>query len=112
MTAVLERTPSVLQSARYANWVLAALNEREALVLAPHLEAVELPARRTLERRGKLIEHVYFLDRGVAALSVDAKSLRPVAVGLIGREGFVGVARASGLRCSQWDTQMQVAGAG
>jgi CRP-like cAMP-binding protein len=112
MTIVLERAPSALQAARPANWVLAALSEREAPALASHLEAVELPARRTLERCGKFIEHVYFLDRGVAALSVDMKNLRPVSVGLIGREGLVGVARASGLRCSQWDTQMHVAGAG
>jgi CRP-like cAMP-binding protein len=75
--------------ASMANKLLARLSRADARLLEPHLEAVDLPVRKPLQARNKRVEQVYFLDSGVA--SVVANGERAIEVGMIGREGMVGV---------------------
>lgn len=95
------------------NRLLAALSETDAGFLLPLLEAVDLPVRRTLETPDKRIDHVYFLDRGIASV-VGSGNHDGVAVevGLIGREGMSGATVVMGNHRSPQATYMQAPGAG
>src|SRR4051812_19240719 len=76
-----------------ANRLLAALPSREYGRLAPHLEPVPLRFRAVLREPGEPISHVYFPSGGVVSqlLILDGKG--GVEVGLVGREGMVGLSR-------------------
>src|SRR5262245_40919884 len=94
------------------NRILAALNEQDAERISSHLERIDLPRRRYLERRDRSIDYIYFPDSGVASVVADAANLRSVEVGMIGREGVTGIAVSLGVSKSPHDTFMQVPGAG
>jgi CRP-like cAMP-binding protein len=92
------------------NRLLASLSSQDRELLEPDLEAVDLPFRRSLARRNRRIEHVYFVDTGLASIVAD--SPQPIEVGLIGREGMSSVGVLLGSDRSTQDIYMQVAGAG
>lgn len=94
-----------------SNRLLARLSRADAALLAPHLQAVELPVRRQLQARNRRVEQVYFPDSGVA--SVVANGQRPIEVGMIGREGMTGISAVlgNGDRVPH-ETYMQIAGRG
>jgi CRP-like cAMP-binding protein len=106
----LTQTDLVSSSAlRKANAVLAALSDADATLLAPHMQAVELPREYRLERRGRPSDFVYFIDRGVAC-TLGAES-HGVEIGMIGPEGFAGVSAVMGASHSPHDVQMIAVGA-
>ena len=94
------------------NQILSRLSAADFALLAPHLEVVDLPTPRQLERRNKPIEHVYFLDSGFASVVANGQEDRSIEVGLIGREGMTGVAVILGTDRSPNETFMQLAGSG
>jgi hypothetical protein len=59
-----------------SNWLLSRLSRADAQLLEPHLSAVDLPVRKQLEARKKRVEHVYFLNTGLA--SVVANGGHPI----------------------------------
>jgi CRP-like cAMP-binding protein len=64
----------------------------EYAALAKHMVPVELPLAKRLSEPNQPIEFVYFLNSGL--ISTDAVTMKgeQVEVGLIGREGFSGLA--------------------
>ena len=94
------------------NRLLAALSSADSKLLLPHLDRMALPLRHTLEEADKPIEHIYFLEDGIASVvSLDAED-DEVEVGLIGREGMSGVVVLLGDHQTPHRTYMQVAGSG
>ncbi len=85
------------------NSILLALSDADSALLAPHLQLVELPREQRLERRGRVADHVYFIERGVACATAGDGG---VEVGMIGREGVVGVPTLLGAQLSPYDVQM------
>ena len=95
------------------NHVISTLNEADLNLMKSYLQPVELPQRTFLERRGKPINHVYFLARGFASLVIDARESVSVEVGLIGNDGLTGLSVVLGASDPAYhDTFMQVGGAG
>src|SRR5260221_10306411 len=94
------------------NHILSRLSPADFGLFASHLEAVDLPVPRQLERRNKVIEHVYFPDSGFASVVANGQEDRSIEVGLIGREGMTGVAVILGTDRSPNETFMQLAGDG
>jgi len=94
------------------NRILLRLSPREIGLLAPHLEAVDLPVRKKLEISNKPIEHVYFIESGLACVVARAPGGRSVEIGMIGREGITGLAVIMGTDRSPHETFMQLEGAG
>ena len=92
------------------NSVLSALSAADAGFLAAHLHLVDLPREQRLERRGRPAEFVYFIERGVACTLADDVGGHGVEIGMIGREGFVGVSAALGATHSPHDVQMLASG--
>jgi CRP-like cAMP-binding protein len=77
---------------RPRNIILSQLPADEYAALAKHLVPVELPLDKRLSEPNQPIEFVYFLNSGL--ISTDAVTVKgeQVEVGLIGREGFSGLA--------------------
>jgi CRP-like cAMP-binding protein len=76
----------MVQYASQPNLILARLSSADLRLLQPHLEPVDLPLRKVLERRGKPIKYIYFPESGFASVVANGDE-RPIEVGLIGREG-------------------------
>lgn len=94
------------------NLLLERLNASDRTSLESQLEPIDLPLRHYLEHRNRKIEHIYFVDYGIASVVAHGAHRGDVEVGLIGREGISGLAVVMGTDRSPNDTFMQVAGAG
>ncbi|MBZ5658153.1 MAG: Crp/Fnr family transcriptional regulator [Acidobacteriia bacterium] len=82
------------------NLILLGLPLQERELIWPKLELVRLKTHQVLHETGDALKSAYFCDTGlVSILSVfpDGKS---VEVGLIGKEGFVGLPLVAGFRTS------------
>jgi CRP-like cAMP-binding protein len=77
----------------------------------PGLERVELAFGQVLHSAGKRIAHVYFPTTALISLISDAKGDVAVELGVIGRDGMVGVAIALGEELSGARAIVQGAGA-
>lgn len=95
-----------------SNRILSRLSRQEFALLEPHLEAVDLPVRKTLEARRKRIDQVYFIESGFASVVANGTNKPSIEVGIIGREGMTGLAIVMGHDRAQHDTYMRVAGHG
>ena len=72
-----------------ANRILSRLAPRDYALLQPHLEFVRLPRGARLQIRNRRIDHVYFMESGIA--SVMSGSHDNVEIAMVGREGMIGV---------------------
>jgi CRP-like cAMP-binding protein len=72
------------------NRLLAALSPDDYARLEPMLERVALELQATLVAANEPIRYVYFPESGIVSSIADLEQER-VEVGVIGREGFVGV---------------------
>lgn len=72
------------------NRLLAALSPDDFARLAPSFETVSLPLRETLIVPGERITHAHFVEDGLVSLIADTAEGR-IEIGLVGREGLVGV---------------------
>jgi CRP-like cAMP-binding protein len=99
-----------LQSVQPRNRLLGALPAGDWKRLRASLEFVELPVRETLIPAGSVITHAYFVEGGVVSLVQNLSDGAAVEVGLIGREGFVGVPLALGARTCPSEANVQLAG--
>ena len=94
------------------NLILSRLSKTDFGLLAPHLEAVDLPVRKVLERRQRPIRAIYFPESGFASVVANGADKRPIEVGLIGREGMTGLAVVLGHDRPDQETYIQAAGHG
>jgi CRP-like cAMP-binding protein len=98
------------QQSSLRNQLLAGLSP-EDFAPQPHLEPVELALRRVLIEPNQPIEHVYFHERGYTSVTTNGHGSK-IEVGLIGREGMVGVPVALGVRTTPLQFFVQLAGDG
>jgi CRP-like cAMP-binding protein len=73
------------------NRLLATLSPADFRLLQPQLEPVPLPVRTCLSEPNMPIEHVYFLEEGIASVVATTPQDRRIEVGIIGREGLTGL---------------------
>jgi CRP-like cAMP-binding protein len=81
-----------VNSTRPRNIILSQLPADEYAALAKHLVPVELPLNKRLSEPNQPIEFVYFLNTGLISTDAVTERGEQVEVGLIGREGFSGLA--------------------
>jgi hypothetical protein len=75
----------------YKNRVLASLPASDITRLAPHLSPVIFKRNQTLHDPGQRVDTVYFLEEGICSIVVSMGNGSTVEVGIIGRDGFVGL---------------------
>src|SRR5215211_8555744 len=92
------------------NRVLNFMSVGDRQLLTPHLKHVELMLRQTLEKANQPIEHVYFLEDGIASVVGDSKTFGQIEIGIIGREGVSGLQVILGNDRSPYETFIQVPG--
>lgn len=83
-----------------ANSLLAALPYKDYQHLLPGLEAVTLAFGDTIYEPGAIIRHVYFPSDSLISLLTLVEGHLALEVGLIGREGILGVSLALGVNIS------------
>jgi CRP-like cAMP-binding protein len=100
------------QTASTRNRILAALSAADAERLRPHLERVSLPLHQVLIERHQPIEHVHFLEAGLSSDTATTDQGEEMEVGMIGREGLVGLAVVHEMDRTSNRSFMQVGGEG
>jgi CRP-like cAMP-binding protein len=75
---------------RYQNALLAALSDEVLQRLAPHLKKVDLRQGEVLHEADSPPNHVFFLEEGVAALSVTSPEGVDLSLSIVGNESTVG----------------------
>jgi len=97
---------------RSSNKLLESLSTDDFDLLEPHLESVTLGLRKYLERPNRRIEAVYFPEAGFASVVAVQSNGKEVEVGLIGREGMIGLPIVLGNHRSPHATYVQAPGKG
>lgn len=93
------------------NSLLSKLSKADFGLIAPDLEAVEMPRRFELETRRMRVQSVFFVDSGLA--SVVGNGVQTIEVGLFGREGMSGLSVVlSNESFAPYQTFMQIGGNG
>lgn len=92
------------------NRLLAALPASEYQRLAPQLELVELSRDQVLYAEGELISHVYFLNQGLVSLVSIMENGSIVEVGLVAKEGMVGMPVCWGGNTTTTSAMVQIPG--
>ena len=92
------------------NRLLLALPQEELDRLRPNLEAVDLPLGQMLLRPNELIDYVYFPQEGMVSLVLQLEDGSVIEVGVIGREGMVGVLAPLGATAMSGEARVQMAG--
>jgi len=86
------------------------LPRRDLKRLLPHLESVPLTLGQVLYEPGARIRHCYFPTEGVVSLLTVLEAQKAAEVGMVGREGLVGMSAAVGLNVSQLRAVVQGTG--
>jgi CRP-like cAMP-binding protein len=95
-----------------SNVILLSLPNKEYNLLRPHLEFVNLPQYEIVEEPGEKIDFAYFLNDGMISLVALSRDGRSVEVGIVGREGMVGMSLLAGLQRGIFRAIVQMAGSG
>jgi CRP-like cAMP-binding protein len=93
-----------------ANRILLSLSQKECSVVLPQLEFVRLKLQQVLHEAGETIKSGYFVNSGLMSILAVQPDGKTVEVGLIGREGFVGLPLLVGYNSSP--TRVMVQGDG
>ena len=94
------------------NRLLATLAPADFSLLEPQLERVPLPAGMRLIEPNTPIEHVYFLEQGIASVVATTPQDHRIEVGIIGREGLTGVPVLLGTDRTPHECFIETAGEG
>jgi CRP-like cAMP-binding protein len=95
---------------KVANSLLAALSGKNYQRLLPGLEPVTLNFGDVLYETGQKMQHVYFPDNSLVSLLTVVNGRMALEVGMVGREGMVGIPLALGTDVSPVRALVQGAG--
>ena len=83
------------------NRLLAGLSQEDLALLTPHMQRVEFEQRIVLYDVGSPLDHVYFMEQGVASIITMMENGASIEVGMIGLEGMVSVSAMLGDKVSK-----------
>ena len=82
------------------NLILRSLPQKESAQLSSALEFVRLKLHQVMHESGETIKSGYFLNSGLGSVLTTQPDGKTVEVGLIGKEGFVGLPVIFGFKTS------------
>jgi CRP-like cAMP-binding protein len=94
------------------NILLLRIPEREFSAIKPFLQFKNFKNANWLEREGRPIKAVYFLNSGLGSMIVETSDGRSVEVGVAGREDMIGLPFVVGVDEFSYSVVMQVPGDG
>ncbi len=95
-----------------ANTILLSLPERERNIVFAKCQFVDLPKHFLVHEMDGPIKFCYFINGGLVSILSVMASGKSVEVGLLGREGFIGLPITAGFTTSPTRAIMQVGGHG
>jgi CRP-like cAMP-binding protein len=98
--------------AEYQNRILCSLPRAEIARIQSKLEPVLLPQNKVLLTPDAKILYAYFLEEGMASIVITMRNGASVEVGIVGREGLVGLPALFGTGQIPTHTFMQIGGSG
>jgi CRP-like cAMP-binding protein len=101
---------SPTKSLPIANQLLAALPKKDYQKLQPHLEEVPLVFEEVLYQPNVPLNDVYFPNSGIVSLLAGVNERSTLEVGLVGKEGVVGLGVFMGVNSSMNRAVVQGAG--
>lgn len=101
---------SVTLSEAVNNRLLAMLDTDVLTRILPKLTPITLESRRPIYAQGGPIDHVYFLTTGMVSMVTNLADGMQAEVGLIGRDGMVGITLISGTQASFVEAMVQMPG--
>src|SRR4051794_31322579 len=99
-------------ASRFTNRLLQTLSADDLALLAPHLEPIDMPVHRDMEKPNRRIEDVFFMETGIASVVGQQPNGAVAEIGLVGYEGMSGTAIVLGTDRSPHSTYIQVKGTG
>ena len=99
------------QQISIGNRLLASLSRRTSRALQPHLEPVSLELRQVLIEPNTAHRHIYFPEAGMSSVTNNSSDGK-IEVGVVGREGMVGLPIVLGIDQTPYEHFMQIAGHG
>lgn len=96
-------TPSYVR-----NRILRSLRSEDLQNLLPRLENLTLPLHAIIQKPEQVIEYVYFIETGTISMIAALEDGTESEVGLVGREGIVGIPLALGAAVSDLEALVQV----
>jgi CRP-like cAMP-binding protein len=94
------------------NSILLSIPDVEFQAIRNDLEFLELPQHKVLHEPKQRLEFLYFLNSGMVSLVFCTRNRETVEVGVVGKEGFIPIPAAAGLRTSPHQAVMQITGDG
>jgi CRP-like cAMP-binding protein len=92
------------------NEILRELPRNEAGTIFPKLELIRLQPRQVLHDAGDTLRSAYFCNTGLISILSVLSDGKTVEVGLVGREGAVGLPLIAGFRTSATRSVVQIEG--
>ena len=99
-----------IQAEIIRNRLLAVLPPNDLAALAEHFRPVELPRKRVIYEVGAPLDQVYFIEKGVASVMTMMADGASSEVGMVGREGVIGISALLGGQSSAQHVVMQLPG--
>jgi len=90
------------------NKILLGLPPKEAEMLIPKLEFVRLKVHHVLHEPGDTLKSAYFPNSGLVSILSVFPDGKCVEVGLVGREGFIGLPLVAGFRTANTRAVIQI----
>jgi CRP-like cAMP-binding protein len=87
----------------YRNVILRNLDAETITRL--HLRPVKLEVRHPLEEPGEPVDHVFFLESGIASVTVRFSDGFEVEAGMYGHDSLSGISAFMGTRGSLWSAR-------
>ena len=107
---VLSESENLLRTSGFKNTLLNAL-DRE-IVERLRLRPVNFELKHEIENPGDPIDNLYFLEEGMASMTITFKDGSQVEVGMFGYESVIGVSALMGTKKSLNRVYTQIAGHG
>lgn len=92
------------------NEILRELPRNEFAIISPKLELVRLRPRQVLHEAGDSLRSAYFCNTGLISILSVLSDGKSVEVGLVGKEGLVGLPLIAGFRTSATRAIVQIEG--
>jgi CRP-like cAMP-binding protein len=99
-----------LQNGSFKNTLLMSLDAD--IITRLHLRRVEFELQHEIEFPGSPIEHLFFVEEGMASITTTFKDGAQVEVGMFGYESVIGVSALMGTKRSLNRVYTQIAGYG
>ncbi|WP_207478576.1 Crp/Fnr family transcriptional regulator [Arenibaculum pallidiluteum] len=90
------------------NLLLASLPSETLARLRSHFEPLDLPLRKILFQMDDPLDHVYFSDGGMTSLLIPLEDGALLEVGVVGKEGAVGLGALMGVERAQHTAMVQI----